>query len=415
MRKSIYTIGNFGVCCKLKESYFYRMQTPSLRSQFLLDPSITYFNFGSFGACPKPVFEDYQKWQMELEREPVQFIQRTGFTYLQQSREALAAYIHCDADDLVYVANPSYAVNIIAKSLQLSPGDEVLGTDLEYGACDRTWNYYCKRAGAKFVRQHIELPLVSKEKFIEDFFKGLSPKTKLVFISHITSTTALIFPVKEICEIAREKGLLTFVDGAHVPGHIPLDLSVLEADFYTGACHKWMLTPKGSSFLYVQKDKQHLADPLVVSWGYESIDPSHSQFLDYHQTQGTRDFSAFLTIPRAIQFMKDNDWEKVAADCRTLVRKNAPRFCELMGSAPLSPLTDEFLGQMFSIPLATQAPDQLYLHLFDTYKIEIPVMRQADKIYLRYSINAFNSQEDFDRLYDALKEIKDKGEYLSKI
>ncbi|HEY4060614.1 MAG TPA: aminotransferase class V-fold PLP-dependent enzyme [Puia sp.] len=379
------------------------MQTPSLKEQFLLDPAITYLNFGSFGACPRVIFEDYQQWQLELEREPVQFIQRKGLEYLQQSRAALAGYVHCAADDLVYVTNPSYAVNIIAKSLRLDPGDEVLGTDLEYGACERTWNYYCRRAGARFVRQPVRLPVVTKEQFIEDFFKGLSPKTRLVFISHITSTTALIFPVKEICAIAREKGLLTFVDGAHVPGHIPLDLSTLGADIYTGACHKWMLTPKGCSFLYVKKEWQHLFDPLVISWGYESAAPSHSTFLDYHQAQGTRDFSAFLTVPRAIRFLRDNDWENVAARCRALVKDNALRLCGMVGSDPLSPLTDEFLGQMFSVPIRTQQPEQLQRHLFEEYRIEVPVMKQEGRTFLRYSVNGFNGQEDLDRLTEAVK------------
>ena len=380
---------------------------PSLKAQFLLDPAITYLNFGSYSACPRPIFEDYQKWQLELEREPYQFITRKGLDYLRQSREALAGYIHCDADDLVFVTNPSYAANIIAKSLQLDPGDEVLGTNLEYGAFDRTWNYYCRKAGARYVRQPVELPVVSKEKFIEDFFKGVSNKTKLISISQITSTTALIFPVKEICDIARQKGLLTFVDGAHVPGHIPLDLTGLNADIYTGACHKWMLTPKGCSFLYVKKEWQHLFDPLVVSWGYESVAPSHSTFLDYHQTQGTRDFSAFLTVPRAIRFMEENNWEEVAAGCRTLVRDNAPRFYELFGSAPLSPLTGEFLGQMCSVPVKTLQPERLQRHLYEAYRIEVAVMKQGEKKFLRYSANGFNGQGDLDRLYEAMKEIKE--------
>ncbi len=219
------------------------MQNNSIKSQFLVDPSVTYLAFGSFGSCPKPIFEDYQKWQLELEKEPAQFITVNGPIYLKRSREALAQYINCSADDLVYTTNPSYAINIIAKSLKLNAGDEILTTNFEYGALDRTWNYYCKKVGAKYVRQPIELPLVSKEKFIEDFFKGLTNKTKAIFISQITSTTALIFPVKEICEIAKTKGLFTIVDGAHVPGHIHLDLTELKADVYTGACHKWMMTP----------------------------------------------------------------------------------------------------------------------------------------------------------------------------
>jgi isopenicillin-N epimerase len=390
------------------------MNSFDIRDLFLLQKDIAFLNFGSFGACPKPIFEDYQKWQMELEIEPAQFIQVNGPVYLKQSREALAKYLNCaDANDLVYVTNPSYGTNIITKSLKLNPGDEILTTNLEYGAADKAWEYYCKKAGAKYVRQNITLPVTTKEKFIEEFFAGLSSKTKLIFISEITSTTALKFPVKEICEIAKQKGLMTFVDGAHSVGHIPVDLSRLKADIYTGACHKWMMTPKGSSFLYVKKEFQDLFDPLLVSWGYDAMFPSDSKFLDYHQMQGTRDFSAFLTIPKSIEFMNQYNWTEIAASCRKMVRENAQRFCDLLGSKPLCPVTDEWLGQMFSIPITTAEPEKLQRHLFVKYKVEIPVMRHGDKTYLRYSINAFNSQNDLDRLYNALKEIIETTEFIN--
>jgi isopenicillin-N epimerase len=386
----------------------------TLQSQFLLDPSVTFLNFGSFGACVKPVFEEYQQWQLQMEREPVQFITVKGYGYLKQSLAALGNYINCAADDLVYVTNPSYAVNIIAKSLALEPGDEVLATNLEYGACDKTWEYYCKKKGARYVRQEITLPLTTKEKAVEDFFKGLSPRTKLIFINQVTSATALVLPVKEICEIARQKKIMTFVDGAHVPGQIPLDLAKLGADMYTGACHKWMMTPKGCSFLYVKKELQDLFDPLLISWGYNSPPLSHSKFLDYHQLQGTRDFTAFLTVPRAIRFMKENKWVEVAAECRLLVQKNAKRFCDLVRTSPLCPLSDEFLAQMFSIPVNCKEPEKLKQHLFEKYKIEIPVMRQDANVFIRYSINAFNTQADLDKLYDALKEIIESTDLISR-
>lgn len=377
----------------------------SLKSLFLLDPEVTYLNFGSFGSCPKPVFEEYQRWQLLLEREPVQFIAVNSVANLKASRKALAAFVHCNADDLVYVTNPSYAINIVAKSLKLEAGDEVLSTNIEYGALDRTWNYYCRKAGAKYVRQPIPLPVSSKEEIIEAIWKGYSKNTKAIFISQITSSTALRLPVEEICAEAKRRGLLTIVDGAHVPGHIPLDLSKLEADVYTGACHKWMMTPKGCSFLYAKREYQPLFDPLVVSWGYEAAMPSHSHFLDYHQMQGTRDFSAFLTVPKAIEFMQEHNWEAVAADCRKLVRDNYQRFCTLMGSSSLCPLNDDFLVQMCSIPINTDAPEKLQRHLFEHYKIEVPVMRQEERIFLRYSIQGYNTQADLDRLYDALTEI----------
>jgi isopenicillin-N epimerase len=384
----------------------------ALKDKFLINSEITYLNFGSFGACPKVVFEDYQKWQYELEKEPVQFITVNSARYLKDAREVLANYIHCDANDVVYVVNPSYALNIVAKSLKLNSGDEILSTNLEYGALDRTWDYYTKKVGAKYVRQHIPLPLVSKEKFIEDFFAGLTKKTKAVFISQITSSTALILPVKEICAIAKEKGLLTIVDGAHVPGHIALDLSDMQVDIYTGACHKWMLTPKGCSFLYVKKEFQYLMDPLVVSWGYEADYPSDSQFQDYHQMQGTRDIAAFLTVPKALEFLKENNWLQVANNCHQLVLENAMRFCDLLNTQPLCPLNSEFLGQMFSIPIKPLSAERLQRYLFQTYNIEIPVMRHQDATYLRYSINAFNSQKDLDHLNMALKEIIEVTDFI---
>lgn len=376
-----------------------------IKTLFLVRSDITFLNFGSFGACPKPIFEEYQRWQLELETDPVQFITVKVSEYLKQSREALGKYLNCDSDDLVFMVNPTYAVNTVAKSLKLEKDDEILTTNLEYGACDRTWDLVCEKAGAKYIRQNIQLPLISKEQFISDFFSGVSSKTKLIFISHITSATGLIFPVEEICKIAKSKGILTFVDGAHAPGHITLDLKALDADFYTGACHKWMMTPKGSSFLVATKQAQKLLQPLAVSWGYKAMFPSESMYIDHHQLSGTRDYSAYLTIPKAIAFMKEQNWELVKKKCHELVLQNAPRFCELLGTKPLAPLTSEFFGQMFSIPIRTSNPEKLHRLLVDEYRIEIPVARQEKDVYLRYSIQGFNSQQDLDILYEALVHI----------
>jgi isopenicillin-N epimerase len=380
----------------------------NLKQYFLLREDVTFLNFGSFGACPKPVFERYQQFQLELEQEPVQFITVNGLQYLETAREALADYVHCHKDDLVYVTNPSYAVNTIIKSLDLKPGDEILTTSLEYGACDKAWEYYSKKTGAAYIKQPVSLPIKSKEEFVAEFIKGITNKTKLVFISHITSSTGLRLPIEEICAAAKAKGIMTFVDGAHAPGQVSLNLQDSPFDMYTGACHKWMMTPKGSSFLFVKKEWQHMIDPLIVSWGYKAMFPSHSSFLDYHQMNGTRDYSAFLTIPAAIEFMAAHKWPQVAAECRNLVHQNAPAFCELLGSGPLAPIHDDFIVQLFSAEIKTTEPEKLHWHFFDKYKIEIPVMRHGDKVYLRYSINAFNSQKDLDTLFEAIKEIKNK-------
>lgn len=378
----------------------------NLKSDFLLNPAYRHLNHGSFGACPRPIFEDYQYWQLRLEQDPVQFFVHDGNKQLEISKAALAECIHCDPDDLVMTMNPSYAINIIAKTFGLEPGDEILTTNHEYGAMDRTWNYYCKKVGADYVQQDIPLGIQTKEEFIDAFWAGYSHRTKAIFISQITSMTATIFPVTEICERAKELGLITIVDGAHVPGHIPLDLSKLKADIYTGACHKWMMAPKGCSFLYVTKEFQNNFDPLIISWGFEADVPGKSKFLDYHQLQGTRDYSAFLTLPKAIEYMKENDWWSVSATCKQLILNNYQDLCDIAGTQPITALNSDFLGQMCSVPIPIDDPLELKNLLYDTYKIEIPVFKWRDQIFLRLSAQAYVDQSDVDYLKTALQEAK---------
>lgn len=376
-----------------------------MKTKFLLTNEITFLNHGSFGACPKPIFEAYQNFQLELETEPVDFIIKKAPQYLKMAKNRLAKYIGCDASDFFFTPNPTTAINTIMRSVNLQPGDEILTTNHEYGAMDRTWHFYCKKSGAKYIRQEISLPIISKEQIIEEFWKGYTPNTKVIFLNQMSSSTALIFPVKEICDKAKQLGLITIVDGAHVPGHIDLNISELNPDYYTGTTHKWMLTPKGSSFLYVKKELQETLDPLVVSWGYESLAPGESRFLDYHETQGTRDISMFLCTPAAIDFLEQNNWASKSAACKQIVLDNYQRFCDLVGTQPICPITTEFLGQMASIPIRTKKPMELKELLYVKYKIQIPVMPLNDAVYIRYSINAYNSQEDLDVLYRALENI----------
>jgi len=380
-----------------------------MKDLFLLDPDITYLNFGSFGACPKAVFSEYQRIQLELEQRPVQFMVNTGMKELNVARESLAGYLTCAANDLVYMTNPSYGINTIAKSIQLMEGDEILSTNLEYGAMDRTWNYYCNKAGAKYVQQEIKFPIQSKAHFLEQFWKGYTSNTKIIFISHITSSTGLILPTEEIIKEAKNRGLLTIIDGAHVPGQLPLNLTKLGADIYVGACHKWMMGPKGSSFLYVNKKEQHWVDPLLISWGFKSDTPSDSTFIDYHQTAGTRDFSAFLSIPYCIDFMKEHSWEDLRAHCQKKTIEWAVKFQEKLGFEPISPIDSSFIGQMFSIPIRTADPVLLKKKLYNEYQIEIPVFLNQNDVFIRFSYQAFNSDDDLNRLLEVLVLLEKDG------
>lgn len=373
------------------------------KEKFHLNPEINYLNHGSFGACPKAVFADYQNWQLKLETDPLQFITKTGQQALNNSRKAMADYINCDELDIVFIPNPTTALNTIIRSLDLKEGDEILTTNQEYGALDKTWEYYCKNTGAKYIHADISLPLVSKEIFLEEFWKGLTPKTKIVYLSHITSSTALIFPAQEICDRARELGLMCIIDGAHVPGHIQLDIKKLDPDVYTGANHKWLCAPKGNTFLYVKKEWQNKIDPLIVSWGYNARYPSGSLFQDYHQYNGTKDYTAYLTVPACLKFFEENNWEAEKTKCRALLQHYYPIVAKELNSTPIAPLSDEFLGQICSIPIQTTEPVKLKNYLFDQHKIEIPVTRKDDNFFLRISFQAYNGAEEIEDLINALR------------
>ena len=378
---------------------------PSLREYFLLEPDVVFLNHGSYGAAPKPVFEAYQNWQLRLERQPVLFLGRELPELMRDSRRALGIYLNTDADDLVYIPNATHGINIVARSLDLKPGDEILTTDHEYGACDYTWEFNCSRAGAKYIHQPIPLPVQAEEEIVEQFWEGVTPGTRVIYLSHITSSTALRFPVEEICRRGRERGILTIIDAAHSPGQIPVDLQALGADIVFGNCHKWMLAPKGSAFLYVRRDVQELIHPLVVSWGTHPTPDiaTGSRFVDILQWTGTKDPTAALTVPTAIRFMEEQGWEEVRSQCHVLLRQAIERICNLTGLPPLYPLDSDFYGQMGIAPLPASDLPMLKSRLYGEYKIEVPLIEWQDCHLVRISIQGYNTQADVEALLDALK------------
>ncbi len=373
--------------------------------EYLLRPGMAFLNHGSYGACPRPVFEEYQRWQRELAAQPVEFLGRRLHDLLGSAREALAAYVGTAADNLVFVPNATHGMNIVARSLRLGPGDEVLGATHEYGAVERTWRFICGQTGAEYRSQPIDLPVDDPETLIEQLWASVTERTRVLVVSHITSPTALIFPIAAICRRAAAQGILTVIDGAHAPGHIDLHLDTLGADFYTGNCHKWLCAPNGSGFLYARPERQALLHPLVVSWGWQARKPGPSPFQDFFEWTGTSDPSAYLSVPAAIAFQARHNWPRVRADCHALARQARERVAALTGLEQICPDSPEWWGQMCTIPLplADSAAGEVLKHkLWDDYQVEVPIVDWQDRLFVRVSIQAYNTPGDVDRLVDAL-------------
>lgn len=385
------------------------MPLPS-RADFLLDPDLVFLNHGSFGAVPRTVQDAYEGLQREMERNPVAWLQRRAPELMAQARARLGEFLNVSADDVVFFPNPTTAVNMVARNLALAPGEEVVTTDHEYGAMYRTFGKLCAETGATYIRVPIPLPVTTADDFVDRVWASVTPRTRVLFLDHLTSATALIFPVAELCRRAREAGIVSIVDGAHVAGHVPLDLAQLDCDIYTGALHKWACAPKGCSFLYAHHDAQKWLDPLVVSWGWESDHPTGSQFVDYHEWQGTRDLSPFLATAAALDFCASHDWPTMQAHAHRLALLTRSRVNELTGLEPISPDSTEWIGQMTTIrlpdhvdTLATKA------RLFDEFRIEVPLPEWNDQKFIRVSFAGHSTEADSDALVTALTQLLEPG------
>ena len=368
------------------------------REDFLIRDDVIFFNHGSFGACPKPVFERYQAWQLELERQPVDFLLRRRPELMGQARGRIANYFNVPPGEVVFVANATTGLSRAVRSLPLQPGDEILTTNHEYGAVDRLLDFVAGRTGAHVIRSRVRLPYKSDEDFVDDLFADATENTRAIVISQITSPTSLIFPVAQVCQRARERGILTIIDGAHAPGQLPLDLAAVGADMYSGNFHKWVCAPKGSGFLHVRVAHHKLIDPLVISHGvYEG-----GGFVEQNEWLGTQDIAAFLTVPAALDYQAEHNWRAVTAKCHQLAALAQTLLCQ---HYRLKPLSENQFAQMVTIPLPDCDVDAVRQRLLAEYRIEAPVGRFAGQCDIRVSVCAYNTLDEIERLVDALKHL----------
>jgi isopenicillin-N epimerase len=315
-------------------------------ADWALDPTVTYLDHGAFGACLRGVLDIQEGWRHKLEMQPVRFLTSELEDLLDWTRSELASYLGVDADDLALVTNTTTAINTVLRSLQFERGDEILTTDHAYNASLNAVRYAAARSGAKVALAHVPFPIASPDEAFEAILAAVTPRTKLAVIEHVTSPTALILPVERLIPALAEKGVDTLVDGAHGPGMLPLRIAELGPAYYAGAGHKWLCAPKGSSFLWVRRDRQALIKPLAISNGSNDTRMDRSRFRLEFDWTGTFDPSAWMAIPAVLDgiaemvpggwsmAMKTNHELAVAARgllCQAL-RTEAPAPAEMIGS-----------------------------------------------------------------------------------
>lgn len=384
--------------------------TQNIRDDFMLRDDWRLLNNGSFGACPRPVFESYLQWLKEFEKHPGGYM-AAQLERLTEARTRVAEYLHTDQSQLAFVTNATMGVNVVTHSMRsyLQPGDEVLTTNHEYGACNHAWQFNCEKAGALYIEHPIDLPIYSDEDFVERFWSGVTDKTKVIYLSHTTSPTALTFPLTELCRRAREAGIFSVIDGAHVPGQRDLFLDEIGCDFYVGNFHKWAMGAKGTAFLYVRSDKQHLIEPLIVGHGWHPGERSEQPLIDYVEQFGTRELGNFLSVPAALDYMEEHDWPAVRTRCHQMALAAKHKLEEHFDTESVCPETFEWFSQLVPIRL----PDSTDMRklgqiMREEYQIEMPMIdwqgRDQRVKIARISVQGYTSQEEVDAFVDVIME-----------
>jgi len=391
-----------------------KLPSPSEHSRHWdLDPSVVFLNHGSFGACPRTVLAAQREFVARMEREPVLFVHRDLEGLLDVARGSLASFLGADADDLAFVPNATAGVNTVLRSLRLEPGDEVVTTDHEYNACRNALDMVAQLWGARVVVAQVPFPLQDPAQVVDALTRCITPRTRLLLVDHVTSPTGMVLPVDRIVAAFAARGVDTLVDGAHAPGMLPLELRSLGAAYYTGNCHKWLCTPKGSAFLFVRRDRQAGIRPLAISHGANSTRTDRSRFRLEFDFTGTCDASPWLAIPAALDFLSHllpGGIPALMAHNRSLALRARDLLCNVLGTA--APCPDSMIGSLASIvlpplerePVGVLGLDPLQLELWERWRVEVPVMRWASPRLrmLRVSPQAYNSFEQYEYLGHAV-------------
>ena len=383
---------------------------PDLSSEWMLDPRVTFLNHGSFGAVPRKVFDEQTQWRRRIEAEPIELLGRQAQELLAAARQPIGTWLGMNADDFGFVTNATEGVNAVLKSLALEAGDELLTTNHVYNAVRQTMRHTASRWGATYREVELPLPIRSDEEIAATIASQINSRTRLLVVDHVSSPTALVFPVEKIVARCAAQGVDVLVDGAHAPGMLQLNISAIGAAYYAGNLHKWTCAPRGSGFLYVRADRQTNIHPLVISHDLGE------GFAREFAWQGTRDISAWLTVPSAIAFMGDLGWDRVMAHNHQMAVFAQQVLCERWNVKPLSPFDGSQIGSMCTVrlppplvDLSREAGLRLQQTLYNEHELEVPIVPWGGQTFVRPCFQVYNRAADCERLAQTIESLARTG------
>lgn len=383
-------------------------------ASWLLDQDIAYLDHGAFGACPQPVLAHQTALRAQIERGPSTFFLHRLEPLIDEARSELARFLGASSRDLVFVPNATTGINAVLRGLALTAGDELLITNHGYAAVRNTAQFVAERSGARVVVAEVPFPITDSDQVAEAILAATTRHTRLAIIDHVTSATALVWPIAEIVRALDDRGVATLVDGAHAPGMVPVDLERIASAYYVGTCHKWLCSPKGAGFLWVRQDRQSDLHPTTISHGFRSFREDRSRLHLEFDWVGTGDPTPYLCTPTALRFMDGlmaGGWTAVMQTNRERALFAQRALVEALGGR--APAPDSMIGAMASIPIREARDDEygddfttdpLHKVLLYHHAIDVPVLAwpQWPRRVLRASAQLYNTNDQFTRLAETL-------------
>lgn len=383
----------------------------SLRPLWPLDPAATYLNHGTVGVVPNRVAEAQQALRARIERHPAKFMLRDlwtftgsatgGPTLMRQAATEIAAFVGARAENLVFVDNTTTGVNAVLRSTPFAPGDHIIVTDHIYGGLLTAVQHIARSSGAEVRVVEMPYPAFDPAESVARIAAAVSDRTKLVIVEHIAAESALVFPVREMVRACKAKGATVLVDGAHVPGQLPLDVWSIGADYYVANLHKWAMAPRSSAFMTVAPEHQASLHPAVISWGLDQ------GFLQEFDWVGTRDPTPWLVAPEGVRFLHDLGFDALLGYNHDLAWHAARSLTDRWGT-PLE-IPEPAVGCMVSVmtpeSVGTTKADAVRLRdrLLFEHDIEVQVHARAGRVWVRVSAQVYNDRADIERLGRAVK------------